>query len=85
LPKLERPSTYWGSKLLKKLKAEGKPRKRGKAGSCQGPWEAWGAPDDIDQVARTFVRANALNPEIALKQLDTQLELDLYGKTRAWQ
>jgi hypothetical protein len=36
-------------------------------------------PDKIDGVARTFVRANALNPEIALKLLDTQLELDLYG------
>jgi hypothetical protein len=60
-------------------KAEGKPRKRVKAGSGKSPWEEWGAPDDIDQVARTFVRANALNPEIALKLLDTQLELDLYG------
>jgi hypothetical protein len=36
----------------------------------------WDAPDEI---ARTFVRANALNSEIALGQLDTQLEPDLYG------
>jgi hypothetical protein len=52
------------------------------AESKRSPWEEWGAPDDIDQVARTFVRANALNPEIALRQLDTQLELDLYGENR---
>jgi hypothetical protein len=49
------------------------------AESRRSPWEGWDAPDEIDGVARTFVRANALNPEIALKQLDTQLELDLYG------
>jgi putative transposase len=77
-PKLERPSTHWGSKLLKKIKVQGKPRKR-KGPGQSSPWEGWDAPDEIDGVARTFVRANALNPEIALKLLDTQLELDLYG------
>jgi hypothetical protein len=70
-----------GQQVAQKTQGGGhKPRKRGKAGSCQDPWEAWGAPDDIDQVVRTFVRANVLNPGIVLKLLDTQIELDLYGE-----
>lgn len=68
-PKPEK-KTHWGKKLLAGM------RLRKKAGkTCPGqkrlPWDTWTASiDQIHEIAKKFVHANALNPEIASIQFD---------------
>jgi putative transposase len=52
------------------MKIRGKPQKR-TPGQQRLPWDTWEAPDpEIQKVAKKFVLANALNPEIAAAQFD---------------
>lgn len=68
-PKPERKN-YWGKKLLAGLKLQRKSSKES-PGQKRLPWDHWQMPmDDIHQVARKFVIANALNPEIAAMRFD---------------
>ncbi len=70
-PKAEKKS-YWGKKLLAGLKLRKKANKAS-PGQKHLPWDTWQAPiDEIHEVARKFVMANALNPEIAAMQFDTR-------------
>jgi putative transposase len=59
-PKRETRS-YWGSKLLAKIKARGKPQKV--SPGQQSLWEDWDAPvEEIKRVAEKFVAANQFPP-----------------------
>ena len=60
---------HWGSKLLARVKAKGKPKKKVSPGQ-KSLWQDWDAPmEEIQAVAEKFVVANALNPEIARCQV----------------
>jgi putative transposase len=65
-PKPEKKS-YWGSKLLAGFKPI---KKSSKQSPGQMPlWEAWKMPlGEIEAVAKKFVLANCLNPDIAVEQ-----------------
>jgi len=59
-PKSERRS-HWGSKLLAKIKARGKPKKV--SPGQKSLWEEWDLPDEeIGAVATKFVKANEFPP-----------------------
>lgn len=63
---------YWGKKLLAGLKLRKRANKTS-PGQKHLPWDSWQLPvDEIHQVANKFVAANALNPEIACLQFNTQ-------------
>jgi putative transposase len=56
-PKPEKQN-HWGSKLLAKIRARGKPSKKVSPGQ-RSLWEAWDMPEsEIVQVAEKFVQAN---------------------------
>jgi hypothetical protein len=64
---LEAPAS---SGLLKTLKTKGKPQKVSPGQTSL--WDEWDAPlEEIEAVAKTFVVANALNPEIAKNQFSS--------------
>ena len=68
-PKPEKKS-HWGSKFLAGMKIRGKPKKR-TPGQQRLPWAEWEATNpEIQNVAKTFVLANALNPEIEAAQFE---------------
>ncbi|MEB3357935.1 MAG: transposase [Synechococcales bacterium] len=65
-PKPERKN-HWGSKKLAGLKLRLKAKK--KSPGQQNLWDDWNLPvEEIDEVAKTFVLANCLNPDIAVEQ-----------------
>ncbi|MEB3232815.1 MAG: transposase, partial [Leptolyngbyaceae bacterium] len=65
-PKAERKS-HWGSKKLAALKQRIKAKKV--SPGQQSLWEGWTLPaEQVDAVARKFVLANCLNPDIAIMQ-----------------
>lgn len=68
-PKPEKKN-HWGSKLLAKLKLSSKPSKTKKVSPGQiALWDEWLPPmDEVHEVAKKFVLANCLNPEVAIKQ-----------------
>ena len=67
-PKPEKHS-HWGSKLLARVKAKGKPKKKVSPGQ-KSLWQDWDAPiEEIQAVAEKFLAANALNPKIARYQV----------------
>ncbi|UIE39457.1 hypothetical protein [Leptodesmis sichuanensis] len=52
------------------MKIRGKPKKRTPE-QQRLPWDTWEAPDpEIQEVARKFVLANALNPDVAISQFN---------------
>lgn len=59
---------YWGSKLLAGLKLKSKPSKKKRVSPGQIKlWDDWlPSMDEVQEVAKKFVLANCLNPEIAL-------------------
>jgi putative transposase len=60
----------WGKKLLAGISLKPKKNKTS-PGQQRLPWDDWQAPSaEIYAVAKTFVLANALNPEIASMQFD---------------
>jgi putative transposase len=62
-PKPEKKN-LWGSKLLAKLRARGKPTKTSRG--QKSLWEDWDAPaEEIRQVAEKFVLANCFDPQFA--------------------
>jgi len=66
-PKPER-NFHWGRRLLQGLAvARGQPQKH--RGQMTLPWGEWERPSTMDAVARQFVGANALNPQVALDLL----------------
>lgn len=68
-PKPEK-QRHWGKNVLAGITLKKKPRKTS-PGQTRLPWDEWQAPfDEIHQIARQFVWANALNPEIASIQFD---------------
>jgi putative transposase len=68
-PKPEKKN-HWGSNLLTKIKRQGKPRKTS-PGQQKLPWDSWETPDpEIQAVARKFILANCLNPEIVSARFD---------------
>jgi len=63
-PKPERKN-HWGSKLLAQIKARSKLKKNTSPGQ-KSLWEDWEVPAaEIRCVAKKFVLANCLNPDIA--------------------
>jgi putative transposase len=67
-PKPEKRN-HWGSKLLARLRARGKPVK--KSPGQQSLWDEWSAPtDQIHAVAKKFVLANCFDPSVAILQFD---------------
>lgn len=65
-PKSERKS-HWGTQQLAGLKLRLKAKK--KSPGQQSLWEEWTIPaKEIDGIAKTFVLANSLNPDIAAAQ-----------------
>ena len=68
-PKKERKS-HWGKNLLAGLRPIKKADKTS-PGQTRLPWDGWQAPfDEIHEVAKKFVLANAFNPEFARIQFD---------------
>lgn len=68
-PKPERKS-HWGKKLLAGMRAK-HPSKKASPGQQRLPWDEWSKPDEtIQAVAKKFIGANALNPQIALARFD---------------
>jgi putative transposase len=64
--KPERKS-HWGSKKLAGLKLKMKAKK--KSPGQQSLWEEWNLPcEAVEAVAKPFVLANCLNPDIAILQ-----------------
>mgnify|MGYP001794024619 FL=1 len=61
---------YWGSQLLARLKLSNKPKKHKKKSPGQMKlWDDWlPAMDAVHAVAKRFVLANCLNPDIAAAQ-----------------
>jgi putative transposase len=66
LPKPNRKS-HWGSKKLAGLKLRMTAKK--KSPGQQSLWDDWNLPqEDVEAVAKPFVLANCLNPDIAILQ-----------------
>ncbi len=69
-PKPEKRN-HWGSKLLAKLRARGKPTKT--SPGQKSLWEEWDAPtEEIRKVAEKFVLANCFDPNYASQQFISQ-------------
>lgn len=69
-PKPEKKN-HWGSKLLAKLKTKRQVRKVA-PGQQRLPWDHWEAGDpEIQAVAKRFIQANALNPDIATARFES--------------
>jgi len=68
-PKPERKN-HWGSKLLARLKLKNKPTKKKRPSPGQmSLWNDWlPSMDEVHKVAKKFVLANCLNPDIASAQ-----------------
>lgn len=67
-PKPEKRN-HWGSKLLAKIRARGKPRQT--SPGQKSLWAEWDAPtEEIRQVAARFVLANCFDPQFASIQWD---------------
>lgn len=68
-PKPEKKN-YWGKHLLAGMRLK-KAKDKTSPGQKHLPWDGWQAPnDEIQEVTKKFVLANALNPEIASIQFD---------------
>ena len=68
-PKPEKKS-HWGKNLLAGIRLKKKGDKTS-PGQKRLPWDDWKAPiDEIHNIAKKFVLANCLNPEIASIQFD---------------
>jgi putative transposase len=68
-PKPEKRN-HWGKKLLARMRLK-KKKDKTSPGQQKLPWDDWQAPvDEIQEIAKKFVLANALNPEIAGIQFD---------------
>lgn len=64
---------YWGSKLLARIRARGKPSKV--SPGQQILWAEWDAPaEEIRQVAATFVLANCFDPQAKRQQYSISSE-----------
>jgi putative transposase len=62
-PKTEKRN-HWGSKLLEKIKARSRVKKKPTPGQ-KSMWEEWDAPmDEIRRVAKKFVLANCYDPKV---------------------
>ena len=54
---------HWGSRLLAQIKARSRLKKR--TPGQKSLWEEWNAPaEELRQVAKKFVLANCLNPDV---------------------
>ncbi len=73
-PKPEKRN-HWGSKLLAKLRARGKPKKA--SPGQKSLWDEWDLPaEEIRQVSAQFVLANCYEPKFASIQWDGLSPLD---------
>ncbi|NMF85999.1 hypothetical protein E1H13_22155 [Nodosilinea sp. P-1105] len=62
-PKLER-KTYWGTRLLEKIKKKGKPQKT--SSGQMNLWYDWTILAEIYEVSRKFIEANCYIPQAAI-------------------